>query len=457
METTEKDAVEILKRDILSDAEIGILREALFYDIECRQNLKQCIEKISSDDSVSHATRVKTAFVSWLLGGEAPWKIIEQHFQNSELAAAIYIKILISSNAHEEALKALGKAVRNLGRTLRLSLLEIELIIIKGNLSEAKEKLKAAASAFSPVTASTIPSMDSSRIDRAQFLFLKGYLLELEGLWKEALSLYEEAIKFDKDHLKAHFRLAYFLDLYGDDEGAIFHYEEARRIRPLYLGVQMNLGTLYEDYGKYKKALACYNTILDVLPNHKKASLFLRDTDAAQTMVYDEEEKKEQDKLSHILSTPISDFELSVRSRNCLAKMHINTLGELSQKTEVELLSYKNFGETSLREIKQLLASKGLSLGINKESYLAKKNPESDQEIFEQNKDRQDFLQLPVAALELSVRGRTCLERIGILTISELVSKSPEELLGMRNFGQVSLNEIRQQLTKYGISLKEPQ
>src|SRR6185437_4893571 len=60
---------------------------------------------------------------------------------------------------------------------------------------------------------------------------------------------------------------------------------------------------------------------------------------------------------------PITDFELSVRSRNCLKKMNIRSLGDLLKTSEAELLSYKNFGETSLNEIKALLAQKGLRLG----------------------------------------------------------------------------------------------
>ena len=69
-------------------------------------------------------------------------------------------------------------------------------------------------------------------------------------------------------------------------------------------------------------------------------------------MYYDEDQERREDKRNKILRTPINDFELSVRSRNCLAKMGVHTLGDLVKKTEPELLSYKNFGETSLQEIK---------------------------------------------------------------------------------------------------------
>jgi DNA-directed RNA polymerase subunit alpha len=60
----------------------------------------------------------------------------------------------------------------------------------------------------------------------------------------------------------------------------------------------------------------------------------------------------------------------------------------------------------------------------------------------------------PVGDLGLSVRARKCLSRLGILTIGELMNRSPDELLGVRNFGVTSLNEIRQKLTEAGIALR---
>lgn len=67
--------------------------------------------------------------------------------------------------------------------------------------------------------------------------------------------------------------------------------------------------------------------------------------------------------MSQVLSIPVTDFELSVRSRNCLQKMGVTTLGDLCRRTEAELLASKNFGETSLTEIRDMLCSRGLHLG----------------------------------------------------------------------------------------------
>ena len=63
-----------------------------------------------------------------------------------------------------------------------------------------------------------------------------------------------------------------------------------------------------------------------------------------------------------VLGKSVADLELSVRSRKALQRLNINSLGELASRTEAELLGCKNFGQTSLNEIKQQLASFGLGL-----------------------------------------------------------------------------------------------
>ena len=63
-----------------------------------------------------------------------------------------------------------------------------------------------------------------------------------------------------------------------------------------------------------------------------------------------------------VLAKPVSELELSVRSRKCLQRLNINTIGELAIRTEAELLGTKNFGQTSLVEIKQRLTENGLAL-----------------------------------------------------------------------------------------------
>ncbi len=78
---------------------------------------------------------------------------------------------------------------------------------------------------------------------------------------------------------------------------------------------------------------------------------------------------EEQAKLSEHLWKSVDDLELSVRSANCLQNANIRYIGELVQKTESEMLKTKNFGRKSLKEIKEILSSMGLSLGMKLEGW----------------------------------------------------------------------------------------
>jgi len=75
------------------------------------------------------------------------------------------------------------------------------------------------------------------------------------------------------------------------------------------------------------------------------------------------------DKMGEVLNRSVEELELSVRSYNCLKNANIQTIGELVQKTEAEMLRTKNFGRKSLNEIKEILANMGLSLGMRIDAH----------------------------------------------------------------------------------------
>jgi DNA-directed RNA polymerase subunit alpha len=68
--------------------------------------------------------------------------------------------------------------------------------------------------------------------------------------------------------------------------------------------------------------------------------------------------------MYEVLNRSVEELELSVRSYNCLKNANIQTIGDLVQKTEAEMLRTKNFGRKSLNEIKEILAGLGLSFGM---------------------------------------------------------------------------------------------
>jgi len=241
--------------------------------------------------------------------------------------------------------------------------------------------------------------------------------------------------------------MAFNYDIDGEDEKAIEYYERCTKLHPGYKNVLINLGILYEDKGNYDDAVYCFETVLDAEPTNDRASLFLKDAKASFTMYYDEEISKKQGKEIEVLNIPISDFELSVRSKNCLEKMNIRTLKDLTKITEADLLSFKNFGETSLNEIKAVLAQKGLRLGqaleTEKETELLSiKDTEKSKDTIE-----------TVSDIGLSTRCRNALKKANIETVHDLVERTEVEL-NQKGVKQNYIDEIKETLSKFDLSLK---
>src|SRR3954464_8648772 len=197
----------------------------------------------------------------------------------------------------------------------------------------------------------------------AEEYFRRGIDAEKEGNHARAVEFYERALNENPDHEGACFCLAVLYDRRAEDAKAIELYERICTSPPVHLNALMNLAVLYEDNNHYDEAHRCLDAILRTNPNHNRARLYMKHVESARSMYYDEDAERRGGQRNAVLEIPITDFELSVRSRNCLKKMNIKSLGDLLRTTKQELLSYKNFGETSLNEIKALLAQKGLRLG----------------------------------------------------------------------------------------------
>lgn len=284
----------------------------------------------------------------------------------------------------------------------------------------------------------------------AEYHYQLGRLQESQGDYDKAVQNYRTVLELAPEHHRALFHLAYRHDLSGYESAAIDYYKQAIACAPAYISALLNLAVLYEDTGQFDKAGACIDKVLECHPNHPRARLFKKDVDSSKTMYYDEEREKKRSRKNQILETPISDFELSVRSRNCLRKMNIRTLGDLLNITEAELLSYKNFGETSLREIKAILDTKGLRLGM----ALEDKSLASGDLAGPTSPEEQGLLNKLVDDLQLSVRARKCLQKLNLHTVGELTRTTEAELLGCKNFGVTSLNEIKKALSGLGLSLR---
>jgi DNA-directed RNA polymerase subunit alpha len=287
-------------------------------------------------------------------------------------------------------------------------------------------------------------------LETADYQFHLGRIRESQGRYEEAIEAYERALQLDSTHRPTLFRLAFLYDLRGEENLAIDYYKQCIQQPPIHEGALINLGVLYEDVGRYDDAIDCFKKVLKGRPNHPRARLFLRDAEASKTMYYDEEGERRRDKRNQVLDIPVTDFELSVRSRNCLKKMNIRNLGDLIRHSEQELLSYKNFGETSLQEIKDMLASKNLRLGMTVEAAEERRVVAPPVVA---PPPRSTGTQARLGDLELSARSRKALERLGCATLGDLAAMTEEKLLGQKNFGETSLNEIKQVLRRHNMTL----
>jgi len=283
--------------------------------------------------------------------------------------------------------------------------------------------------------------------DHADLLYVQGLGLDFQGYHDEAVQKYERALEKEPGHPRALFRLAYMYDLGGEDDRALELYEQLRRQRPIHVNTMINLGIFYEDRSEFEKAADCFRAVLEYFPNHPRARLYLRDAEASLSMFYDEEAARREARMAQVLGQPLADVTFSQRVRNALQKLGLATLGDLVQRTEEELLEIPNFGKTSLREVKEFLTSKGLNLASGGEIAAAPGEPVEGEAVDEvKNRALTDF--------EWSGRIRKVFEKLGVVTVGDLMNYSEADLLKSRNLGSTSIKEIRQKLGTLGAAMR---
>ena len=294
--------------------------------------------------------------------------------------------------------------------------------------------------------------------------YVEGRIHSADGEHDDAESAYRSALEMDPTHRPTLLRNAYELDLAGREEEAIRIYRRLATMQPADTHALMNLGVLHEDRGEWDEAVRCYRRVLDAYPLHSRANAYLQDARASINMVFDEETEQKSDRRAQLLRIPIADFDMSVRSRNCLSNMGVETLGDLVVKTEAELMGFRNFGETSLLEIKKILGDRGLRLGMN--LAIDELPPEFSGEPVEGAAPAEDQPQeLPpgvdpavlskvFADFDLSIRLRKALASLRIVTVSDVLQHTEGEFLQLKNCGQTTTNELKQCLAQFGISLR---
>jgi DNA-directed RNA polymerase subunit alpha len=404
---------------------------------EVRQEIQSLEEKVLTGDR-SPKLRAKVGVTHYVLGQQSRAHEMLSALDKDAVAQFYDGQVLLGLERYAEASDQFEAAEKAGADAVDCRLSRAGAIRAMGRLEEAEKLVHSSA----PMGGAT----------RAEYCYQMGCILSDRGDTYGAVEYFERAVDMDPYHSKALFSLAGENMLRGNDEEAVRLYERSLSRAPLHLGAMMNLGLLYEDLENYPAAAYCFKRVLESNPTHARARLYLKDIDAAQGMYYDEESLRNQARIGQLLEIPVTDFELSVRARNCLQKMGIRNLGDLTKITEQELLGSKNFGDTSLNEIKLMLESKGLSLGQALHTTKDKSRDYYRNEAL--SPQEQALMGRPVADLNLSVRARKCMSRLGITTLGELCGRSQEELLESKNFGVTSLNEVRSKLTDLGLKLR---
>jgi len=426
----------LFTKEDLSLSDIRKIRRGARYNPRNRRKFRKMLQEGVSSDLPEKTVRERTGIGWWIMNEfEEARKVLAE--ADTDLSRCVHALSLRDQGKTAEAVSYLESlpAGAKKGKNVRIA---TALLLYAVGAVERGEMIAEHLFAAHP--------------EDPEVMKVKAMYAAETGEAETALEIYREVLKREPADEETLFHYARFLERIGEDRKALRCYEKAANVFPTHVNTVLNLGQKYYEMGDTEKAAFCFKRVLKIHPTHALARRFLVDISATDNMYYDEKKAKEKEELNKILQIPVSDFELSVRSRNCLNRMNIRTLGDLIKKTEADLLAYKNFGETSLAEIKRMLASKGLYLGQAKDMQ--------NQELKEKHKRKilnitdHELMEKSVKDLELSVRATKCLDRLNIKTFGELIRYSEEDLLKVRNFGQTSLAEIKQKLASYGLSLK---
>lgn len=431
----------LVEREEFEGSMVSKLREGLAQgpnQIRALKDINDTLQKrlAASTGAQQKKLHLKLGVVHFYLGRTQ--QAIE-HLQESDgpLAAFFLGRAHALLGDHDAALTAFDKAEKSGYAAQQVQMQRAGVLRAQGDVSQAK---------------SILQKYKESAAHNAEFHYQDGGIAEAEGDVVRAAQSYERAVQLDPTHAAAQFRLGFLNDLAGNDDQAIEYYEKCLKHPPVGKGVLQNLGVLYEDHERYDKAAECFRRLAKADPLDEHARLFVKDVEAAMSMYYSPDEEQVSVQIRQVMETPITDFELSVRSRNCLKRMNIRTLGDLTRVSEQQLLASKNFGDTSLDEIRAIMTSKGLRVGQSLEQgqqYEMRYRPQSNL-----SPEEQAMLSKPVSDLNLSVRARKCMNRLNINTLGELCQRTSDELMEAKNFGVTSLKEVQEKLTQLGLKLR---
>jgi DNA-directed RNA polymerase subunit alpha len=354
-------------------------------------DVRQALTEISRgvDQSAAEALLARLGIASFVLARHEDADRFLRGVKTDGLAICYHAHSLSSLERHAEAAQRYEEAGKAGYDHIDATLRRAGCLRAQGRIDEAEQMLRSVA---------------ASAASRAEYSFQMGCIWADRGDALTAVEYFERAVDMDGHHARALFWLAAENSLRGNDEESIKLYERSLSRPPYFVGALLNLGLLYEDHERYQTAAFCFQRVLDFDPNNERALLYLKDIEATHNM-------------------------------------HV---------TEEQLLAGKNFGETSLTEIRELLAAHSLHIGL----HLHKMHSRESFTDTNLTPEEQATMNRPISDLNLSVRSRKCMTRLAIQTLGQILQRTPDELLASRNFGVTSLNEIRAKLLEMGLKLR---
>ncbi len=340
----------VLANSTFGPQEVQQILDALGEDPTAHRTLREAINELEAGEDRSPAAAVRLGVCHYLLGRyQTALETLKTGRRRG--AAQFYIgKSQQGLDQHEEATGSFSAAAKAGYNADACTLAKVESLRALGRHPQALEQLDKLSGAVEQT---------------AEYLYQRGATVgAIGGNPSEVIALFERAVDVDGRHAGALFGLALENDRHGNDEIALNLYERSVSRFPAHVGSLLNLGILYEDRQQFERAHQCYQRDAGAFPSHPRRGSTRRTYRPSRDMFFDEDAQRRRDRLGQVLGMPVTDFELSVRSRNCLQKMGINDARRSGPRTEAELLASKNFGETSLVEIREMMTSKGLSLGM---------------------------------------------------------------------------------------------
>ncbi len=449
VKTAEESITETFLDDNISPEQIFELSDAVREDEELAEELQELQENFDDhyeDFSSDNRAIVREATMAWILGSpEDAAELLDgtQPSRESRLVEGLSYKEMGEFHLSAEVLEDLYEEYADQDEYYeRIFVNLVESYLNLNEIEEARD---------------WVDDEEDQYDGSPNYLYLDGFVNEMEGFREDALECYDQALEEDPEHLHSLFRKANLLNRQAvetddpDREPEDYSrelYEKIMNISPAHEGPIMNLGLLYEDQGEFERAKDCYRMILEERPDHEIAELYLGDADASMNLSFREERMRKRVETGKLLNKSVEEFEFPQRILDAFDQLNVETIGDLIQCTEEELLNCDNFGQYSLERVKKFLDERDLSLSkAGRNKVTLKPGPPPD--------EVDDILRKKIEDFDWSARSKRAMKRLSIYTVKDLVEKTEEELLECQNFGETSLQEVKDTLSELGLSLAD--